>query len=221
MSSRTARCQWRVAVTVGSVASDDDRPTKRPTIRGRGRAAETAQLGSVQRLLLRWLLWREQVIGSGGSDREREDLRTKGVVWRKVHLHIEKSESAVSVALRGRDGRSLEARGLVDVRRGAKERRVTHVKLTSVGRRAAQTTGFKSPDQRRRLNYKWAEDKKAFGPREGWSDETAEHIEYLLRFLEDRVLDAAGHLGERVAESELRAGSLLSVYGQHKPKEVS
>ena len=176
------------------MAPRGERHTKRHTSVARGRSARDKQLGRVQRVILRWLLASEYRIQKTGSESERRTLDRYGVPWRKVHESIGERPSAVSEALRPKSGRGLERRGLVELVRTDGDRRVTHARLTSSGRRAAiLNPGLGTWEELRQDNVRLME--KAFGPRDGWSAEHRDLLKNVMEFLEDRAHEASEALG--------------------------
>ena len=135
----------------------------------RGKAANDRQLGRVQVKVLRWLMAEEVRLELVGTEDQRRSVSRRGVPWVKVAEKVDERRSAVSEALRGEGRRSLVERGLVvlSMSRGG---RVTHVKLTTLGRATAEATtpGRSARTIRDSIRRRFVEQ---HGPRSAWSED--------------------------------------------------
>jgi hypothetical protein len=186
----------------------------------RGRAADDRQLGRVQAQILAWLLTEEQRIEAAGTDEERARLSRRGITWMKVSVKIGESPSAVSAALRGARQRSLVERGLVAITttRGG---RVSHARLTPLGRAAAQEVATGS-SRRHVTDDIRSRYRATHGPRASWSQEVAQAEQREIKQALDALHIAALRLGRPVVNLTLEElGQVLDAVERDRPARTS
>lgn len=193
-------------------------PNPRPNVATRGSARPERQLGRVQIKILRWLLAKTQrQLDEQGHD-PREPLPYVAWDGAKAHLDLDERESAVSEALKGKRGRSLEQRGLVTVY--CSGRRALRVRLTPSGEAMARITTADGGSEREIEAAKLAIWERRHGKRRTWDRKRRDAFK---RAVEAEI--EARHNASRLFGRRLRRATpeeverLLRDYAEQTPEE--